>query len=70
MSTTFNRADVIYAYLSKESFGDVDIVYSTTDDEPFSVESLQQEFNPSRVVRNGEVTSFDYKELQVDLIHA
>lgn len=66
----FLNMEVIKAYRNKESFGDADIVYSTYDDKPFSVAELDKEFSPQKIVKNGEVISFDYKNLQVDMIHA
>lgn len=66
----FVNLELIPAYKTKASFGDADIVYSTENDEPFSVTELDKEFNPTRIVKNGEVITLDYKELQIDLIHA
>lgn len=53
----------------KDSFGDADILYSTLDDKPFIVSELDKEFNPTKIIKNGEVISFDYQEMQVDMIH-
>ena len=61
--------DVIKSYRNKESFGDADFLVTWDDkDEPIAL--IQAVFDPVEIVRNGPVTSFDYKELQVDLIHA
>ena len=69
-SREVSRIKLIPAYNHKESFGDADIVYATYNNQPLSTEELKEFFKTTRVVRNGEVTSFDYEELQVDLIHA
>lgn len=64
------------AVQNKESFGDVDIIYTTTSDSPFSIGdiikdffSTGEDFSPEKIFHNGEVISFDFKSLQVDLIH-
>lgn len=58
------RAEVIPAYATKSSFGDMDVIYSNA---PVDVEPI---FQPTEIVRNGPVTSFDYRELQIDLIYS
>lgn len=61
---------VISAYRKKESFGDMDIVYCTDDDVPFSVEEAESIFTGTKEVsRNTNVISLEYNELQIDLIH-
>lgn len=67
--TKIDRMDVIPAYRTKESFGDMDVVYSTWDDLPLCVEDIKSCFNVNEIVRNGSVISFDFKELQIDVIH-
>ena len=59
----------IPAYRDKESFGDLDILYSTNDGNSLTVEQIKDFFQPNQIVRNSEVISFDFKEFQVDLIH-
>jgi len=61
--------EIIPAYREKESFGDCDILYSTTDDRPFNSSVFGAIFNTKNVSRNGNVTSIAYKELQIDFIH-
>ncbi len=56
--------DLIPAYHEKESFGDMDILYTGDISKQF----IQNVFEPTQIVVNGDVTSFDYKELQIDLI--
>lgn len=58
----------IPSYRSKESFGDADILYYRAADKPFNAEYIKYLFNPSEIHMNGGVATFDYKELQVDLI--
>lgn len=64
------QADVIEAYRTKESFGDADILYSTAPGQGIHVADIQRFFNPNEIVKNGDVISFDYKELQIDLIYS
>lgn len=61
---------VIPAYDEKESFGDMDVLYSTYDDHIMLIDHIKEVFSPNEIVKNGEVISFDYKELQIDVIHA
>ena len=51
-------------YGSKLSFGDIDIVVGESKE----AVDVSQLFNPSVVKTNGNVISFDYKNVQVDLI--
>lgn len=60
---------IIPAYKHKESFGDLDMLYSTTDDLPLDARVFSEMFNTKDVSRNSEVTSIAYKELQIDFIH-
>lgn len=59
----------IVAYATKESFGDLDILYSTVDDVPLDIEDVKTLFQPNEIVRNSDVMSFDVEEFQVDMIH-
>lgn len=63
------RIESIDAYKQKETFGDSDILYCTFDDKSIGVDTIKRMFSPTEIIRNGSVISFDYKELQVDLIH-
>ncbi len=65
-----NQVEVIEAYRSKESFGDMDVLYTTLSGDPVDANFIQDTFSPNEIVRNGSVISFDYKELQIDLIHS
>ena len=63
------RIAPVKAYREKPSFGDMDVLvegpYPTDVDD-----LLQAAFSPGELVTNGPVKSFDYKELQIDLITA
>jgi hypothetical protein len=51
----------------KESFGDLDVGYIS--DKKFEIQDLIKElFNPTEIVSNGPITSFDYDSFQIDLI--
>ena len=65
-----NQVEVIEAYRSKESFGDMDVLYTTLSGDSVDANFIQDTFSPNEIVRNGNVISFDYKELQIDLIHS
>jgi DNA polymerase/3'-5' exonuclease PolX len=58
----------IQSYQEKETFGDLDILYSTIDDLNITLDQIKKLFSPNEIIKNGDVISFDYKELQVDLI--
>lgn len=68
-----NRAiyrNIVPAYHTKESFGDMDIVYCTYDDVPYSIQEAKSMFtNTKEIVRNTNVISLEHKEFQIDLIH-
>lgn len=57
----------VKAYGEKESFGDADIVVVFESDvDP--VQLITQQFRPNQLVENRSVISFDYEQLQVDII--
>jgi len=61
------QCEVVPAYRNKESFGDLDIVViNPIGDNP--VEVVRRVFSPDEVVRDGNTVSFNYNDLQVDLI--
>jgi len=65
--TTFNfESWVVPYYCTKETFGDIDLVVFTQHQRAREV--IVDLFKPNEVVHNGNIMSFDYKELQVDLI--
>lgn len=59
------------AYYSKESFGDLDIVW-TSDRTSISniIDIVRKVFDPKDIVRNGSIVSFDVNDFQVDLIYS
>jgi len=67
--TEVTQYEIIPAYREKESFGDLDLLYSTYDDKPLDSSTFAKMFNTDLVSRNSEVTSIAYKELQIDCIH-
>ena len=68
--TPVKSASEIPAFREKESFGDMDILYTTSDGVPLTVDWVKQTYNPNEIIKNGTVISFDFEELQIDLIHS
>lgn len=67
---TWLSVEVIPSYRNKESFGDMDILYSTFTEKPFTKNKIHEMFPESKeIVVNTNVTSFEYEEFQIDLIH-
>lgn len=74
------KIELVQSYKNKQTFGDMDIlvynngfsidVENLPDDTNFSneIKKLIQELNPNEIHKNGNVYSFDYKQLQIDLI--
>lgn len=63
----FSWIEVIPSYVSKEDYGDADILHSIDSINTGVIEKL---FKPNQIFKNGSVISFDYKEFQIDLIYA
>lgn len=64
---------IIDAYRTKESFGDMDLLYTSYGGKPLCVEDIGDIFSdepPREIVRNGSCISFDFRELQIDFIHS
>lgn len=62
----YGQFELTKSYKSKDSFGDADFLYK---DEGLKIYDLIKEvFNPTEIFVNTSVYSFDYKELQVDII--
>lgn len=59
--------ELIPAYASKQSFGDMDILYKSEDGRDI-IQEIVDILHPHEVVRNGDVTSMDYMKLQIDFI--
>ena len=70
LKLTFKRVDVPLFYKDKETFGDADIVVSLEglEDEFNMREFIVDNFKPNEIFHNGNCWSFDYKELQIDII--
>lgn len=64
-----SQIEVIPAYANKPSYGDMDVLIDATY--PTNIaDVLKNTFGYNQLVKSGSVTSFDYKELQIDLIKA
>ncbi len=64
----FKRVAMPLFYKNKKSFGDADLIVSM---EGFNInvrDYITETFKPNEIFHNGNCYSFDYKELQVDLI--
>jgi len=57
-------------YHTKESFGDMDILVDSDTIDPNWVDVVLEKFQPKDHFKNGSCLSFDYKDVQVDLILA
>ena len=70
LRTDFPRqqAAAIPAYRAKESFGDLDVLFTTDGIHDDLAEYVKATFKAQEVVRNSHVISFDVREFQVDLI--
>ena len=64
------RAAPVRWYHTKESFGDMDILVDSDTIDPNWVDSVLEKFRPKDHFKNGSCLSFDYKDVQVDLILA
>ncbi len=66
-----SQTRTILAYRNKESFGDMDILYCTFDNNPLSIDDVLHVFPETKeIIRNNDTISFEYNELQIDLIHS
>lgn len=69
MGQTFKRVAMPLYYRNKESFGDADIL--VVSDGNLNMRSyIIDTFKPVEIFPNGNCWSFDYKELQIDIITA
>jgi hypothetical protein len=64
----FKRVAMPLFYKNKPSFGDADILISTEDITFNLRDYILDTFAPNEIFHNGNCWSFDYKELQIDLI--
>ena len=63
-----NLCLVIPSYKNKESFGDCDILMESYGLPPNWVDMIKEEFMCREMVKNGNVLSFGYRQLQYDII--
>lgn len=64
----FKRVAMPLFYKNKPSFGDADILVSMEDCTYNMRDYILDTFSPNEIFHNGNCWSFDYKELQIDLI--
>lgn len=64
---TFMNVTMPLFYKNKKSFGDADILVANLDGKNMR-EYIVDTFHPNEIFHNGNCYSFDYKELQVDII--
>jgi len=66
------RFDIIPAYKNKQTFGDMDILYSNENNNINVIETIKEHFNPFGIIRNGSCCSITYPSsnglFQVDFI--
>ena len=72
LQKAFNtQTALVISYKTKSSFGDMDILLLNSGNTPTPDEInkiLIEEFGASQIARNSTIYSFDYKQLQIDLI--
>jgi hypothetical protein len=68
LKSDFKRVAMPLFYKNKKSFGDADIIVSMEDFNGNMRDYILKKFNPNEIFHNDNCWSFDYKELQVDLI--
>jgi hypothetical protein len=62
------RVRALDSYRSKADFGDLDVMFESSNLTVNLVDVVNELFSPNQVVKNGPVTSFNVEELQVDLV--
>lgn len=68
LAKDFKKVGMPLFYHQKESFGDVDIVVSMEGFKHNMRDYITEHFKPNEIFHNGSCWSFDYKELQIDII--
>jgi hypothetical protein len=63
----FEQVTIPRFFANKETFGDIDVLCQVRGNEDIR-EIIKNEFGPNEIFHNGNCYSFDYNELQVDLI--
>lgn len=66
LKNDFTKVKVPTFYKSKETFGDIDIIVSI--DGINMREYITKKFKPNEIFHNGNCYSFDYKNIQIDII--
>jgi hypothetical protein len=69
LSLFFKKVEMPLFYKNKESFGDADLLVAGLYSQQNIHKIIKDSFAPNEIFTNGNCISFDYKELQVDLIH-
>jgi len=66
---TYVKACTPLFFNKKETFGDIDIIVSVKTSDMGAIRNfVENSFKPTEIFSNGNAISFDYKEVQVDLI--
>lgn len=73
LNKVFRRVTIPLYYKNKETFGDIDILVSTDISTAYKDnfdmrKFIDLTFKPNEIFHNGTCWSFDYKEIQVDII--
>lgn len=64
----FKKISVIKAYNNKSSFGDLDVLIEGDYQTENFIGVIQELFGCREIVKNGNCVSFDFRQLQIDLI--
>jgi hypothetical protein len=62
------KVSVVNSFHDKQDFGDLDLLVLADRDFGNRREIIETEFSPQEIVTNSHIVSFNYNELQVDLI--
>ncbi len=69
VSQSFNtEVHLVQSYYDKVDFGDMDILILNNGNLGLIADKLNEVFKPKQIKSNGNCYSFDYKDLQIDLI--
>ena len=68
LEKVFKRVAMPLFYKNKPSFGDADILVSMEGFDGNMRTYIEDTFSPNEIFHNGNCWSFDYKELQIDII--
>lgn len=70
LKKTFKEVTIPVYYKNKPDFGDIDIIISSSNITLNMRDFIQDTFSPHEIFHNGSCWSFDYKDIQIDLILA